>query len=79
MTAQTTKASGAGTPTLAVLFEGGEDHALLATFRDEPLPPGFRRIGRVVEGGAAPLSIGGRPYTGRGGWDPYADWDARVG
>lgn len=60
-------------------IEGGEDHALLATFRDEPLPPGFRRIGRVVEGGAAPLSIGGRPYTGRGGWDPYADWDARVG
>ncbi|WP_261167240.1 thiamine-phosphate kinase [Microbacterium sp. Marseille-Q6965] len=58
-------------------LEGGEDHALLATFPGEMLPPGFRPIGRVEEG--AGLVVGGEPYGRRGGWDPYADWDARTG
>ncbi|HWH27277.1 MAG TPA: thiamine-phosphate kinase [Pseudolysinimonas sp.] len=55
---------------------GGEDHALLATFPpDVELPSGFRDIGRVISGSG--LSLDGTPYTGRGGWDPYADWDGR--
>ncbi|GGH39717.1 thiamine-phosphate kinase [Microbacterium album] len=60
-------------------IEGGEDHALLATFAGEALPPGFRVIGRVVERGDAPLRIDGKPYGGPGGWDPYRDWDSVAG
>ncbi|WOF21621.1 thiamine-phosphate kinase [Microbacterium betulae] len=63
----------------ASALEGGEDHALLATFRKEPLPSGFRVIGRAVERGDAPVLVGGRPYGGPGGWDPYRDWDASGG
>lgn len=58
-------------------LEGGEDHALLATFAGTHLPPGFRPIGRVREG--AGVTIDGVAYDRRGGWDPYADWDARTG
>jgi thiamine-monophosphate kinase len=61
-----------------VALSGGEDHALLATFPgDAVLPPGFAPIGRVAEG--AGLLVGGRPFDGRGGWDPYADWDGASG
>ncbi|GAA2081225.1 thiamine-phosphate kinase [Pseudolysinimonas kribbensis] len=61
-----------------VALSGGEDHALLATFPpDAVLPPGFAPIGRVVEG--AGLLVDGRPFDGRGGWDPYADWDGAAG
>lgn len=57
---------------------GGEDHALLATFPPgAALPGGFAAIGRVDEGSG--LRIGGRPFDGRGGWDPYADWDGAAG
>ncbi|MDN3310595.1 thiamine-phosphate kinase [Microbacterium oryzae] len=64
-------------PRLAL--EGGEDHALLATFPAGVLPPGFRAIGRVVERGDAPVLVDGEAYRGAGGWDPYRDWDAAAG
>ncbi|WP_439592502.1 thiamine-phosphate kinase [Microbacterium sp.] len=57
---------------------GGEDHALLATFAGA-VPEGFRTIGRVVDRGAHPVLVDGRPHDGRGGWDPYQDWDAHRG
>lgn len=57
---------------------GGEDHALLATFPGI-LPEGFRAIGRVSERRDHAVLVDGRPYDGRGGWDPYRDWDARKG
>ncbi|MGX1701609.1 thiamine-phosphate kinase [Microbacterium sp. NPDC055357] len=61
-------------------LSGGEDHALLATFPgDIALPEGFRAIGRVTAAGDSPVLVGGRPYAGRGGWDPYRDWDSHVG
>lgn len=56
---------------------GGEDHALLATFADGILPPGFRRIGTVVEAGPDPLTDGTEAIEPRG-WDPYRDWDSTV-
>lgn len=56
---------------------GGEDHALLATFPDGILPPGFRRIGTVLAAGEHPLTCGGEPVD-PSGWDPYRDWDATV-
>lgn len=65
-------------PDVHIAMTGGEDHALLATFAEGPLPPGFRTIGRVVPGDGDVL-LGGAPFTERGGWDPYADWDAQGG
>ncbi|GAA1913952.1 thiamine-phosphate kinase [Microbacterium aoyamense] len=59
-------------------LSGGEDHALLATF-PQTLPDGFRAIGRVVDRGEHPVLVDGSPHDGRGGWDPYQDWDAGRG
>lgn len=60
-------------------LSGGEDHALLATFPAGGVPAGFCVIGRVAPKGAAPVTVGGRAYDRRGGWDPYHDWDAGRG
>ncbi len=72
-------------PIDAMLF-GGEDHGLLATFpAGAALPDGFRPIGAVLAGEAAPgtggapealvppgapVALDGAPLTVRG-WDPY--------
>ncbi len=57
---------------------GGEDHGFLVTF-----PPGSetlgRRIGSVHPRGEAAIEVDGAAWTGRGGWDPYRDWDAGRG
>lgn len=67
-------------PDVAAALSGGEDHALLATFPpDQPLPDGFRRIGLAVPRGDHDVLVDGVPHDGRGGWDPYRDWDARTG
>ena len=59
---------------------GGEDHALLAAFpADRALPHGFVRVGTVQARGEHAVLVDGRPFEGRGGWDPYHDWDARTG
>lgn len=61
-------------------LSGGEDHALLATFPPgRSLPQGFTRVGAVRTRGDVAVTVDGRPYEGRGGWDPYRDWDARTG
>lgn len=54
---------------------GGEDHALLATFPEGMLPPGFRAIGRVQERGVDAVLCDGAPVAPTG-WDPYRDWEA---
>jgi thiamine-monophosphate kinase len=72
--------SAVGSP---IALAGGEDHALLATFptgaflAGTELPGGFRRIGAVSTGSG--LTVDGRPYTERGGWDPYDGWDGSAG
>jgi len=64
----------------ASALSGGEDHALLATFpAGASLPDGFRRIGEVLPRGDREVLVDGRPHDGRGGWDPYRDWDAHSG
>ncbi|MCT9820340.1 thiamine-phosphate kinase [Microbacterium sp. W1N] len=69
-----------GTAWTDAALRGGEDHALLATFPpDAALPPGFRPIGEVVAAGAEPVTVAGAAGGGRGGWDPYRDWDAQRG
>ena len=45
---------------------GGEDHALAATFPGA-LPPGWRAVGRVLEGPARVL-VDGAPWAGNAGW-----------
>lgn len=57
---------------------GGEDHALLAAFPPDILPPGFRAIGTVRARGAAGVLCDGEPVDALG-WDPYRDWDAAAG
>ena len=56
-------------------LDGGEDHALLATFAGE-LPVGFRAIGTVIEGTG--VLVDGQPYE-PGGWDPFTGWDGAQG
>jgi thiamine-monophosphate kinase len=61
-------------------LSGGEDHALLATFpAAADVPEGFRAIGGVVQRRKDALVVDGVPFQGRGGWDPYRDWDAGLG
>ncbi|UWF78443.1 MULTISPECIES: thiamine-phosphate kinase [Microbacterium] len=62
-------------PHPARALAGGEDHALLAAFPGDILPPGFRRIGVVTDAGAHRVTCDGEP-VGAQGWDPYRDWDA---
>jgi thiamine-monophosphate kinase len=57
---------------------GGEDHALLATFPDGMLPPGFRIIGEVRARADDELLCDERPVD-VSGWDPYRDWDSVAG
>lgn len=57
---------------------GGEDHALLATFPDGVLPPGFRIIGKVRQRSEDGLLCDDLPVD-VSGWDPYRDWDSVSG
>ena len=57
---------------------GGEDHALLASFPDGILPPGFRAIGTVRERADENLLCDDLPVD-VSGWDPYRDWDSVAG
>lgn len=58
-----------------IALAGGEDHALLATFPEEVLPPGFRAIGRVRDRGPDAVLCDGTAMA-RSGWDPYRDWSS---
>ncbi|HWI30518.1 MAG TPA: thiamine-phosphate kinase [Microbacterium sp.] len=67
-------------PHAAWAVDGGEDHALLATFPSAAaLPEGFRPLGRVLAAGSAGVLVDGEPHAGPGGWDPYRDWDSHAG
>jgi thiamine-monophosphate kinase len=57
---------------------GGEDHGFLVTFPGGTVGLG-RRVGTVAERGEVAITLDGRPWTGRTGWDPYRDWDAGRG
>ncbi|MCV7257348.1 thiamine-phosphate kinase [Mycobacterium shimoidei] len=52
---------------------GGEDHALLAAFTG-PVPPGWRVIGRVLDGPARVL-IDGKEWQGYAGWEAFSPAD----
>ena len=64
-------------PDLLGALTGGEDHSLLATFpRGTELPGGFRALGQVQAGSG--VCVDGEPFTNRGGWDPYQEWDGHA-
>lgn len=48
---------------------GGEDHALVAVFAGA-VPPGWRVIGRVLDGPARVL-VDGQPWQGYAGWESF--------
>ncbi|MGH3583306.1 MAG: thiamine-phosphate kinase, partial [Mycobacterium sp.] len=48
---------------------GGEDHALVATFAGSP-PPGWRTIGRVLDGPAG-VKLDGESWHGSAGWQSF--------
>lgn len=59
-----------GADPLSWVLGGGEDHALVACFPDA-VPPGWRVIGRVIDGPARVL-IDGEEWTGYAGWQSFA-------
>jgi thiamine-monophosphate kinase len=62
-------AAATGSDPLQWVLGGGEDHALVATFA-AACPPGWHRIGSVAEG-AGQVSVDGRPWSGRAGWQSF--------
>jgi thiamine-monophosphate kinase len=73
-------AAALGRDPLEWVVTGGEDHALVATFRaSEDVPDGWTVLGRAIEvpqlGDAAPVTVSGLPsgvYTGPAGWRHFA-------
>ena len=60
-----------GRDPLGFVLAGGEDHALVATFRNEAVvPKGWRVIGRVTDSGS--VTVDGEPWEGSAGWDHFA-------
>jgi thiamine-monophosphate kinase len=62
-------AAAAGADALACVLGGGEDHALVATFRGAP-PAGWRAIGKVVDGPVRVL-VDGDTWGGNAGWQSF--------
>jgi len=64
-----------GADPLAFILGGGDDHALAATFPTGAVPPGWLRIGHVLEGEG--VTVDGKHWDGPSGWDHFAshrDW-----
>jgi thiamine-monophosphate kinase len=62
-------ADAVGADALAWVLGGGEDHALVATFPDA-VPPGWRAIGRVLDGPPRVL-VDGDTWHGNPGWQSF--------
>jgi thiamine-monophosphate kinase len=61
------------------MLTGGEDHALVATFpATAPLPAGWQVVGAVSDGPVA-VTVDGRSWAGRPGWDHFAGPDLTEG
>lgn len=63
-------ASSLGADPWAWVLGGGEDHALVACFPDA-VPPGWRVIGRVLDGPPRVL-VDGAQWSGYAGWQSFA-------
>jgi thiamine-monophosphate kinase len=64
-------ASALGVDPYEWVLSGGDDHALAATFPDGVALPGeWRAVGTVLDG--AGVTVDGKPYTGRPGWEHFS-------
>jgi thiamine-monophosphate kinase len=54
-----------------MVLEGGEDHAILATFADGGVPEGFIPFGRVMAAGTHAVTLAGEGIS-PAGWNPFA-------
>lgn len=68
--ALTAAAAAVGADPWPLVLGGGEDHALAACFGGPP-PPGWRIIGRVLDGPARVL-VDGQAWSGYAGWQSFA-------
>lgn len=64
-------AAAAGADAWSWVLGGGEDHALAACFAG-PVPPGWRVIGRVLDGPPRVL-VDGAPWGGYAGWQSFQE------
>ena len=62
-------AAATGADPLSFVLGGGDDHALLATFRSADVPEGWTVIGSVSEGGG--VTVDGATYDGPTGWTHF--------
>ena len=62
-------AAATGTDPLQFMLGGGDDHALLATFPEGPVPEGWQVVGAVTEGSG--VTVDGAPYDGPTGWTHF--------
>ncbi len=60
-------AIGGGDP-LSYILTGGDDHALVATFAPDAVPPGWSVIGRIHEDADAGVTVDGLAWDGVQGW-----------
>ena len=67
--ALTAAAAAVGADPWSWVLGGGEDHALVACFAG-PVPPGWRVIGRVLDGPARVL-VDGEEWRGYAGWQSF--------
>src|SRR5262249_57246989 len=62
-------AAATGADPVSFVLGGGEDHSLLATFPEGPVPDGWRAIGSVAEGEG--VTVDGAAYDGETGWTHF--------
>lgn len=58
-----------GADPLGFILGGGDDHALLATFPEGAVPPGWQVIGAVTDGSG--VTVDGGEYDGPTGWTHF--------
>lgn len=62
-----------GTDPMPWVLSGGHDHAFVGTLSaDADVPPGFTRIGEVLESGDAGVTVDGAPWGGPTGHEHFA-------
>jgi thiamine-monophosphate kinase len=62
-------AAATGSDPLQLVLGGGDDHALLATFRPGDVPDGWTEIGVVAAGSG--VTVDGAEYDGQAGWTAF--------
>jgi thiamine-monophosphate kinase len=62
-------AAATGADPISFILGGGDDHALLATFPEGPVPEGWTVVGSVADGSG--VTVDGAAYDGPTGWSHF--------